>query len=527
MGALRSSKFLRITSSIIIRSAAIFCLLLTVLSVPCWAQAAEQADQCLEDSAWKNPDRAVESCTKAINTKVLTSYELVHSLNSRAWAYSRNGDYDLAVQDYDRAIQLKPDYAEAFYGRGLVYYAKKEFDSAIQDYSQAIQLKPGYTEAYNARGIAYLSLNQYDASVKAMSDFDEAVKLNPDFAEAFFDRGKAFASDGRFKRAIPDYTKAIELQPDYPEAFVHRSDAYMYIHDSLHALEDLNQAIKLNPEDADAIFARSSVYVEEGDNERAIRDVTEVIHLKPNELWPYWFRALDYYGLGQYDEAIQDLNRVVEAQPEINVKTVNYVHQRGLAYLYKGDYSRAIADFEVVGTIFPWDFYREGLAYFYMGDFETAEKSFDRGGQFIYSDVWAYLAAERAGEKAADKLARINRESPLTDWPGPVVHFYLGSVSAAQLLKAAQRDDLEDKNPCMCDDSKPSAARNKYHTLQSESAAYFYIGEHELLSGHLIAAKALFQKSIATGTRNTDEYQGALAELRRMKVSEPSRPAAK
>lgn len=490
----------------------------------CGAQTFEAVNQCL-DSAWKDPDTGIQDCTEALNAKDLTPYELAHSLDSRGWSYRRKGDYEHAIQDYDHAIQIKPDYAEAFNGRGLAYYGKKEYERAIQDFTQAIQLKPDYAEALNSRGQAYAALRAYSDIAKAVTDFDQAIRLAPNLSEAFFNRGKAFAEEGQFKRAIPDYTKAIELRPDYPEAFVQRSDAYMYRHDSNRALEDLNQAIKLEPEDADALWARSSVYETAGENDRAIKDVTEVIRLKPNEVWPYWFRAMDYYDSGNYERAIWDLNRVVEAQPEINSQTVTYIHQRGLAYLYKGDYARAISDFEQVGKIVTWDFYREGLAYFYLGDFKDAEKSFDRGGQFIYSNVWSYLAAKRAGDNADEKLAPISGQK-LSDWPAPIAAFYLGRISAAQFIAEAKQDDLNDKNPCVCDGPKPTAAR-KYHSSMSESAAYFYIGEQELLSDHLTVATSMFRKSAAIGTRNADEYEGALIELHRVRLPKAPRPVNK
>lgn len=507
-----------------IRSTASLFLLVGTLAATCGAQSFQDVEQCL-DSAWRGPDAAIQDCTKAIDAKVLTDYELVHSLNSRAWAYRRKQDYDRAIQDYDRAIQLKPDYAEAFNGRGLAYYGKKEYNLAIQDYSEAIRLKPEYPEAFNNRGLACLSSPGSCDSGKAIADFDQAIELQPDFAEAFFNRGDARDSDGHFKSAIPDYTEAIHMRPDYAEAFVQRSEAYEYMHDTDHALQDLNQAIKLKPDDSDAISRRASLYENDGDHDRAIRDFTEVIHLKPDDLEPVWFRAMAYYDNGNYGQSIWDLNRIIEAQPEINSKTVNYIHQRGLARLYGGDYVGAIADFEEVGKIYSWDVYREGLARFYMGKFKAAETDFDRGEQY----VWAYLAASRAGENAEEKLRRINSQDSPSSWPGAVAHFYLGSISAAQLLSAAKRDDLQDKSAsaCACDQPNSASAHNKYHTHQSESAAYFYLGERELLSGHPIEARGLFQKSIATGTKNNDEYQGALVELHRIKVSYDLKPALK
>ena len=524
----RSSKLLTDRSIILIQSTVYLFLLVGTLAAPCRAQAVDAAEQCLDD-AWRSPDVAIQDCTEAIDNKLLTDKSLVHSLNSRGWAYRRKKDYDRALDDYNRAIQLKPDYAEAFNGRGLAYYGKKEYEQAIQDYSQAILLKHDYAEAFNNRGLACLATREYSNMRKAMADFDQAIELEPHYAEAFFNRGNAHAEEGQFKDAIPDYTEAIRLRPDYPEALLQRSDAYRYRHDNGHALQDLNQAIKLKPDDTDAIFARASIYGDGGYRDRAIEDLTEVIRLSPDDLQTFWFRAMTYFDNGDYDLAISDLNRVVGAQPEINYKTVSYIHQRGLAYLYKGDYDQAIRDFEQVGKVETYDFYREGLAYFYLGQFENAGEAFERGGQFIYSNVWAYLAARRAGGDAKEELHRMSDEAALVqaDWPVPVARYYAGSITEEQLLSAARSDDLQDKNPCMCDNPESGKVHNKYHTHQTESAAYFYLGEHELLSGHSADAKALFQQSIVMGVKNTDEYQGAVVEIRRMKAPGDVKPPLK
>ena len=61
-------------------------------------------------------------------------------------AYGRKGELDLAIQNYNKALELKPDYTDAYNNRGLAYGRKGELDLAIQNYDKALELKPDYAE---------------------------------------------------------------------------------------------------------------------------------------------------------------------------------------------------------------------------------------------------------------------------------------------------------------------------------------------------------------------------------------------
>ena len=71
-------------------------------------------------------------------------------------AYGRKGDYDLALQDYNAALRLNANYANAFYGRGWVYEEKGEYGRSIQNFNQALRLNPNLSGALRERGIAYM-----------------------------------------------------------------------------------------------------------------------------------------------------------------------------------------------------------------------------------------------------------------------------------------------------------------------------------------------------------------------------------
>ena len=89
--------------------------------------------------------------------------------------YSNGGKYQLAVDEYTKAIQLDPDYLFAYNNRGNAYIELGEYQTAIEDYDKAIQLDPDYARAYNNRGIAYRRLSQ---DAEADADLTKACSLD-------------------------------------------------------------------------------------------------------------------------------------------------------------------------------------------------------------------------------------------------------------------------------------------------------------------------------------------------------------
>ena len=86
--------------------------------------------------------------------------------------YQQLGQHDAAIADFDAAIRVKPDYADAYFGRGAAKADLGRYDAAIADYDVAIRLKPNYADAYIGRGAAKGRSGQHFA---AMSDYDVAI----------------------------------------------------------------------------------------------------------------------------------------------------------------------------------------------------------------------------------------------------------------------------------------------------------------------------------------------------------------
>jgi tetratricopeptide (TPR) repeat protein len=139
-------------------------------------------------------------------------------------AYKNNGLFDKAINDYNKAIELKPGYADAYYNRGIAYKNKGLYDTAMIDYNKAIKLNPQNSEYYNQLGIVYWKKELLDQAIAAYS---KAIELKPDFESAYNNRGHAYWKKGLNDKALVDYDKAIELNPVYAGAYNNRGLVYI------------------------------------------------------------------------------------------------------------------------------------------------------------------------------------------------------------------------------------------------------------------------------------------------------------
>jgi tetratricopeptide (TPR) repeat protein len=92
--------------------------------------------------------------------------------------YSADGKYEEAIQEYSKAIEIKPDFFDAYYARGLAKHTVSKYNEAIEDFGKVIELKPTYDAAYSGRSNSYLALEKYE---EAQHDNLKAIELNPKF----------------------------------------------------------------------------------------------------------------------------------------------------------------------------------------------------------------------------------------------------------------------------------------------------------------------------------------------------------
>jgi cytochrome c-type biogenesis protein CcmH/NrfG len=201
----------------------------------------------------------------------------VAEIQQAAVSYYNRGEYEKAIEEYKRAIEINPDSVEAYYHLGMAYSSLGKYKEAVEAYGRAIRIKPEYAAAYYNLGHAYSNLNQHDKAIKA---FRRSIQYEPDNVEAYFALGNAYSDSGKEDKAVDTLEAAISRKPDNPYAYYRLG--LLYFPGGLHAraAEAFTQVITRDPRYGEAYYHRAYSYLFLGRGESAASDAETYLALK-------------------------------------------------------------------------------------------------------------------------------------------------------------------------------------------------------------------------------------------------------
>jgi tetratricopeptide (TPR) repeat protein len=177
--------------------------------------------------------------------------------------YKNPNTYNNAVYYFSKAIELNPNYANAYLFRGEFKSYLKDYMGALEDYNKAASIDPHNADVYWKRHIVKEILNDYQG---AIADCTEIIKIKydpayiPSESEIFmyktYRRGRgayAYRQRGKLKEeylkdysgALTDYTNAIEIDPSYDFAYLNRVTLRLLLKDYKGAIEDCTKIIDI------------------------------------------------------------------------------------------------------------------------------------------------------------------------------------------------------------------------------------------------------------------------------------------
>jgi serine/threonine-protein kinase len=254
------------------------------------------------------------------------------------------GKHDLALQEFQHALQLDPQDADALGGLARSYEASGRTADAEKTYQQAIALRPDDWTGYNKLGAFYDRQGKYP---QAVATYQHALQLTPDNAEVYSNLGSVYVDEGGEKKlplAETALKKSIALSPGYP-AYANLGLLYMQEKRYQEAAAATEQALNINGNDY--MVWNNLMLAYQGTRQdhkaaaarrRSIDLAEKVVQLKPRDALAQSTLATLYAGEKQNDKAIMRIRTAIALAPD----DPNVLSNVGEAYEFMGDRAHAL-----------------------------------------------------------------------------------------------------------------------------------------------------------------------------------------
>jgi Tfp pilus assembly protein PilF len=289
-----------------------------------------------------NLDKAIDSYNKALSLKP----DYAEAYSNMGLALQDQGNLDKAIDSYNKALSLKPDYAEAYNNMGVALQDQGNLDKAIESYNKALSLKPDYPKAYNNMGLALQDQGKHDEAIEV---YNKALSLKPDYAEAYNNMGLALQDQGKLDKAIESYNKALSLKPDYAEAYSNMGVALQDQGKLDKAIESYNKALSLEPDYAEAYSNMGVALQDQGKLDKAIESYNKALSLEPDYAKAYNNMGVALQDQGKHDEAIEVYNKALSLKPDY----AEAYNNMGLALQDQGKLDKAIESYNKALSLKP------------------------------------------------------------------------------------------------------------------------------------------------------------------------------
>lgn len=259
-------------------------------------------------------EQAITLFTQALQDKTLPNERRAVLLSDRGVAFARLQKPKEAIEDFNRAVQLYPEFAAIYNNRGTVLLGLGAVREAMKDFDRALLLAPGYAAAYANRASAHLRLGAFDL---ALADYNKAITLVPVNPAAFTGRGRVHLAALRPETAIRDFTRAVGFDARFGAAYRARAEAKAMLERHEEAVEDFSRAIAFDARNAELYVLRGAAYLAAGGLTAAVKDFSTALEHDARHALAYASRGLAYAKAYAYNEALNDFARAMELEPRL------------------------------------------------------------------------------------------------------------------------------------------------------------------------------------------------------------------
>jgi len=263
-----------------------------------------------------------------------------------AKCYYAMGKKEYAIEIYNKAIELNPNYAEAYFNKGVCLSNLNFKSEAIDMYNKTIELNPNFIDAYFQRGYCFYNLKKYQ---KAMVEMNKVLELDPNYYQAFYEKGFCFQKMKRYEEAIIELSKAIEQNRYFEKAYFQRGYCCELIKDYSSAIKDYKKVIELNKHNYMVYYRLGLCYLSKNNLTHALEMFEEAIKLNRANYDAYYYKGICQRYLKFYEDAIITFNLFlvcfIKNKSITDEQIANVYYNKGRCLLSLGRYNEAIQMF--------------------------------------------------------------------------------------------------------------------------------------------------------------------------------------
>ncbi len=194
------------------------------------------------------------------------------------------GDAQTAIELITRSIKGNPD-PDCFFNLARAHQALHNTDDAIACYQKALSIKPDFAEAHNNLGNEYKDQGKIE---EAIACYQQALAIEPDFAEAHCNLGNALRARGDLDRAVSSYHQALSFNPDYPEAINGLGTVLDDRCDVDGAITCFLQALAIKDDNQATLANLGRAYRKLGDIVDSLSMLERAVNLRPDQAEAHW-----------------------------------------------------------------------------------------------------------------------------------------------------------------------------------------------------------------------------------------------
>jgi protein O-GlcNAc transferase len=229
-----------------------------------------------------------------------------------------------AIEAYNKALSIKPDFADALYNMGIGFQKQSKLEEAIEAYNKALSIKPDYVDAYNNMGITFRKQGKLEEAIEA---YNKALSIKPDYASAYYNMGNALKDQGKLEEAIEAYKKALSIKPDYASAYYNMGNALKDQGKLEEAIEAYKKALSIKPDYADAFYNMGITFRKQGKLEEAIEAYNKALSIKPDYADAYYSMGNALKDQEKLEEAIEAYKKALSIKPDHEAARVANLYQ--------------------------------------------------------------------------------------------------------------------------------------------------------------------------------------------------------